>query len=171
VTTIRKMLISILVLALTFAGATYVAFMGAMTPYFPASQQPEPVLLFTIGVHIEPFNGEGRTRADYNQVEFFNRHVEDLRILANIVEKYGGKLTVQAQTPFTLIAIRSDQTLFSELEAQGHEIALHFHEDAHLGANSESLSVQASADAMSQQISYLKQAGATNVRYWSGGNL
>jgi len=172
VMTMRKMLTAVLILTLTLAGVTFAVYTGAMTPYLLASEKPaEPVLLFTIGVHIEPFNGQGRNSADYNQEEFFNHHVEDIRILASMVEKYGGRLSVQAQSPFTLMIIQSKETLFTELEAHGHEIALHFHEDAHLGANPENLSVEAWTDAMLQEISFLKQAGATSVRYWSGGNL
>ncbi len=170
----QKKLIAFLILTLTVAGVTCAAYMGAATS-FPQNSSSENsangALLFEIGVHIEPLRGQGRGQGDYNQQAFFERHVEDIRILARLVERYGGKLTVQAQTPFTLVAIRSGETLFADLESRDHEIALHFHEDAHLGANPETLPVGTWAATLAQEISYLKQAGATRVRYWSGGNL
>jgi len=167
--TMRKTLIAIMIVTLVLAGATYAVYMGSI-PYLmaldgnSAENSAEPVLLFGIGIHIEPLG-------EYNQKVFFQHHVEDIRMLAGMAEKYGGVLTVQAQTPFTLMAIQSRETLFADLEAHGHEIALHFHEEAHLGQNPEALPVETWAEAMSQEISYIKQAGATKVLYWSGGNL
>ena len=168
-----KRIIAALMVVLVAGGVTSVFWMSAMVPNSLASVSGSAgaVLLFGIGVHVEPLRGERPGQGDYSNAVFFERHVEDIRILARIVERYGGRLTVQAQTPFTLIAARSGETLFADLEASGHEIGLHFHEDAHLGADSERLPVGTWADVMSQEISYLKEAGATNVRYWSGGNL
>ncbi|MCX7609111.1 MAG: hypothetical protein N2049_07845, partial [Anaerolineales bacterium] len=60
----------------------------------------------------------------------------------------------------------------ADLAARGHGIALHFHEDAHLGKNSSALSVQQWCDVMKQEIAFIQQAsGVTDIRYWSGGNL
>lgn len=141
-------------------------------------------LLFCIGVHIEPFGAQPSAmvgsvprppfappRPDYNNRPFFEKHVEDLRLLVALVEKHGGKLTVQAQTPFTRAAAESGVTLFADLEKRGHEVALHFHEDAHLGRGCESLPVEKWAAVMKEEMDWLKKAGATRVRYWSGGNL
>jgi len=61
--------------------------------------------------------------------------------------------------------------LFAGLEERGHEIALHFHEDAHLGRNGGSLPVETWAKVMQEEIDWIKKAGATRVSYWSGGNL
>jgi len=174
---LRKTIIVILLLALAVAGVTSAVCVGPSPSYSLTSENPpaegsgEAVLLFTIGIHVEPLRGQAAGQRDYNDRIFFERHVEDIRILARIVERHGGKLTVQAQTPFTLVAVQSDETLLADLEADGHEIALHFHEGTHLGRNPESLPVSTWAESMTQEISYLNQAGATKVRYWSGGNL
>lgn len=101
----------------------------------------------------------------------FKRHVEDLASLAEITELHGGKLTVQAQTPFTQVAVESGEKVLAGLQARGHEIALHFHEDAHLGPNSRRLPAETWAAVMREEIDWLKRAGGTQVRYWSGGNL
>ncbi len=136
----------------------------------------EPVLLFGIGMHIEPL---GRTAqeyggggADYRQGPLFERHVQDILAVAGIVEGHGGRMTVQAQSPFTQVAIERGNTILRDLEARGHEIALHFHEDAHLGRDPERLPVQTWCAVMQEEISYIQQAGVQNkIRYWSGGNL
>jgi hypothetical protein len=57
------------------------------------------------------------------------------------------------------------------LEKRGHEVALHFHEDAHLGRNGGSLPVETWAKVMQEEMEWIRRAGATRVRYWSGGNL
>jgi len=81
-------------------------------------------------------------------------------------------MTVQAQSPFTQVAIERGNTILRDLEAHGHEIALHFHEDAHLGRDPERLPVQAWCTVMQEEISYIQRAGAQKkIRYWSGGNL
>jgi len=52
------------------------------------------------------------------------------------------RMTIQAQSPFTSVAIESGNTLLVDLAARGHELALHFHEDAHLGKNDGALPIQ-----------------------------
>ena len=151
----------------------------------------EAPLLFGIGMHIEPHgatpsalvgpssaqglprrDGPGFRRGpDYHIRPFFRRDVEHLRLLASIVEKHGGKLTVQGQTPFTRVAVESGETVFAELEERGHEIGLHFHEDAHLGRGGATLPVKTWAAVIKEEIELLREAGATRVRFWSGGNL
>lgn len=101
----------------------------------------------------------------------FRRHVQDLCLLAEITERHGGKLTVQAQTPFTQVAAESGEKVLAELQSRGHEIALHFHEDAHLGPHGGSLPAETWAAVMREEIDWLKKAGAKEVHYWSGGNL
>jgi acetyl esterase/lipase len=165
---LRKMAIAMLMLVLAIGGITSAACMGTMDS---GSSRADAVLLFGIGIHVEPLDGQRPGQGDYNNPVFFGHHVEDIRILAKMVERYGAKLTVQAQTPFTLMAILSHETLFADLEANGHEFGLHFHEDAHLGATPGAAPVGDWAVAMAREVSYLKQAGATEVRYWSGGNL
>ena len=141
-------------------------------------------LLIGIGVQIEAYGAvpsklvPGATPVpttnglDYNNRQLFNEHSRLIRLLAAVVEKHGGGLTVQAQTPFTQVAADTGSTIFLDLQAHGHEIGLHFSEDAHLGANSESLPVNTWAEVMQAEIDVLEQTGVTTpIRYWSGGNL
>jgi len=136
----------------------------------------EAVLLFTIGMHIEPMGktaqGYGGGKGDYREPVFFDKHVQDIITVTQIVEAHGGHMTIQAQSPFTTVAIESGNTILADLASRGHEIALHFHEDAHLGKNSESLGVQQWCNVLKQEISLITQtSGVTGIRYWSGGNL
>jgi len=134
------------------------------------------VLYFTIGMHIEPMGetaqGYGGGKGDYHNPVFFDRHVQDILAVTRIVESHGGHMTIQAQSPFTTVAIESGNTILADLASRGHEMALHLHEDAHLGKKGEMLSVQQWCDVMKDEISYITQAsGESAVRYWSGGNL
>lgn len=155
---------------------------------------PEAPLLFCIGVHIEPFGAAvselagsrkspdapadksgkdgGRGGQDFNDPAFFRRHVDYLRSLAAVMAKHRGKMTVQAQTPFTRAAAESKNTLLADLAAQGHEMALHFHEDAHLGRRCEKLPAAVWTDVMREEIGWIRKAVGREiaVRYWSGGN-
>lgn len=134
------------------------------------------VLYFTIGMHIEPMGetaqGYGSGKGDYHQPQFFERHVQDILAVTGIVEAHGGRMTIQAQSPFTTVAIESGNTILADLAARGHEIALHFHEDAHLGKNSSALTVEQWCEVMKQEIAFITQAsGVSHIRYWSGGNI
>jgi len=169
------------------SGIALVAFllMGVMNQESPS--QGEPVLLFGIGVHIEPFDAqvssiaiqagaEPRTldprQMDYNRRPDFERHVEDLLNLAAAVELHGGVLTVQAQTPFTTSSIRFGNTLLSDLADRGHEIGLHFHENVHLGNGDEDLPPEVWTAVMQEEIDLICQTGVESpINYWSGGNL
>lgn len=145
-------------------------------PADPAQEAGSAVLLFGIGMHIEPMGqtaqGFQGGKNDYRQPQFFERHVQDILAVVQIIERHGGQMTIQAQSPFTTVAIESGNTILADLAARGHELALHFHEDAHLGKNSSALSVQQWCDVMKQEIGYVMQAsGVSEIRYWSGGNL
>ncbi len=134
------------------------------------------VLYFTIGMHIEPLGttaqGYGSGQADYRRPELFRRHVEDIRSVARIVENHGGRMTIQAQSPFTVVAGESGESVLSDLAARGHEIGLHFHEDAHLGRDSASLGADAWCSVMQEEIALIGRAApGARIRYWSGGNL
>ena len=138
------------------------------------AQQTAGVLLFEIGIHVEPFglsNGEITTeRGSYANEGYFRRHAEYLRLLAAVAEKHGGRLTIQVQSPFIDYAPKYDNVI-GELYARGHEIGLHFHEDAHLGRDSEALSVRRWTTVVAQQVDKIKALGVDRVRQWSGGNL
>lgn len=163
-------------------------------PASPTRTQPinqptsQPVLLFDIGMHIEPFGAavsqivagnaappratQQQQGGNFNHLPFFKRHVEDIRTVAALIEKHGGRMTVQTQSPFTTQAIQSNDSLLADLEARGHEIALHFHEDAHLGKNANALPAETWCAVMKEEIALIHQAGAKKpIRFWSGGNL
>lgn len=152
-------------------------------------------LLFCVGMHIEPMGAEvsalagrpprpggrpagagggamgPRGRLDYNEPAFFQRHIEDLRRVVSIVEKYGGRLTVQAQTPFTRLCAEQSIPVLAELLDRGHEIGLHFHEDAHLGPHCETLPSSTWAAVMREEMDWIRKAcPGAKIRYWSGGN-
>lgn len=165
----------------------------------PDAGSSKAPLLFCIGMHIEPFGatpstlaGEavpapprppggpkgggfggpgGRQGPSYLTEFFFRKHCSEIREVADIVGRAGGKLTVQAQSPFTSQCVAKGETILGELEARGHAVALHFHEDAHLGRNCERLPVETWAAVMREEIDLLRRCGVKNIRYWSGGNL
>ena len=140
------------------------------------SEAGEAVLYFTIGMHIEPMGetaqGYKGGKADYHNPQFFDKQVQDILKVTQIAEAHGGRLTIQAQSPFTTVAIESGNTVLADLAASGHEIALHFHEDAHMGKNSSALQPLNWCNVLKEEIGYITQAsGMTDIRYWSGGNL
>jgi acetyl esterase/lipase len=173
----------VVILALLFTQACALSASPALAETTTPETEDGAVLLFGIGIHIEPLGPTSQTAnngiqsllkrlgPDYHNPKLFQRHVQDLRTIAGIVEQHDGKLTIQAQSPFTEVAIQSGETILADFEQRGHEIALHFHEDAHLGKNSENLPASTWASVMTEEIDLIKQAGATEVRYWSGGNL
>lgn len=182
-------------LALTLIISTACGLVAPITPAAPPLSHPtqtpestptasaniadiEPaVLLFTIGMHIEPLGMTaqgflGGRGGDYHQTSLFERHVQDIRTVAAIVEAHGGRMTIQAQSPFTQVAIETGNPILAELADAGHELALHFHEDAHLGKDSSLLSPQQWCQVMEEEIAWITQAsGEDEIRYWSGGNL
>lgn len=137
---------------------------------------PAP-LLFSIGMHIEPLGVTaqgyvGSASGNYANPVLFSRHAQDILDAGSIVERHGGRMTIQAQSPFTSLAVERRNQVLAELAGRGHEIALHFHEDAHLGPNSSALAVEAWCDVMKEEAGLIRQAsGVDTLRYWSGGNL
>lgn len=161
-----------------------VAFMLSSCGWAPVASQNlsssqtggKAVLLFGIGMHIEPqgvtHQGYKGGRGDYHNPNYFQKGVGDIREVAGIVASHGGRMTIQAQSPFTDEVIKKHDPVLSDLAKAGHELALHFHEDAHLGKNSSALSVNHWCKVMKEEISLIKQAsGLSTIRYWSGGNL
>lgn len=142
-----------------------------------------PTLLFTIGMHIEPFGQTaqgftGSSSANYNVEAFYNRHIQDIQAVAAIVEAHGGRMTIQTQSPFTTMTIQTQNPILADLAARGHELALHFHEDAHLGKQSATLPIDQWCAALKQEMDLIVQASTpahagavTNIHYWSGGNV
>lgn len=134
------------------------------------AQQTAGVLLFEIGIHVEPFGLSDNDPADYADEDYFRRHAAYLRSLAAVAEKHGGRLTIQVQSPFIDYAPQYDNVI-GELYERGHEIGFHFHEDAHLGRNAANLSVKRWATVVAAQIDQIEALGVERVRQWSGGNL
>ncbi|MCX5973490.1 MAG: hypothetical protein NTU59_02195, partial [Coprothermobacterota bacterium] len=108
------------------------------------SDNPKPVLLVGVGMHVEPFGAQVSTLVggqgpkkdasqDFHDPAFFQRQLGDMETVVQIVEDHGGKVTLQAQTPFSQILAEQGSSLFGDLQSRGHEIALHFHEYNHLG--------------------------------------
>ena len=159
---------------------------AAATPNKPAKAAtplPQPpaaagsaVLLFGIGMHIEPqgttHQGIAGGKGDYAEPAYFKRGVEDIQAVAAIAAAHGGRMTIQAQSPFTDVALANKSSVLKDLAAAGNEIALHFHEDAHLGKNSETVSVERWCSVMKEEIDLIRKAsGVSTISYWSGGNL
>jgi len=119
-------------------------------------------------MHIEPmgttaqFAGKpsGAGKPDYNTTDDFNRGVESIEAVAAIVEKHDGKMTVQAQSPFTSTAVKTGNSILSDLQDQGNEIGLHFHEEAHMGQNGNSLASDQWCAVMKEEISLIHQTGS-----------
>ena len=146
-------------------------------PLVANTETGTPVLLFSIGMHVEPY-GESmqgfvaNNKGDYNEPAFFKLHSGYINNVAEIVTSHDGVMTIQVQSPFTEVVAQSNSTLLKDLAAMGFEIALHFHEDAHLGKKSASLSVEKWCEVMRDEITMIKIAsGVDEVNYWSGGNL
>ncbi|MHA2641727.1 MAG: ABC transporter substrate-binding protein [bacterium JZ-2024 1] len=137
----------------------------------------QPVLLFPIGMHIDPFGQTaqgygGGSACDDHDPAFFNRHIEDILTVAQLVEVHNGRMTIPAPSRFTRVATERGNAILADLEARNHEIGLHFREDALLGRKPERLPVATWCAAMPQEIGLLPQAGVKNrIRYGSGGNL
>ncbi len=124
---------------------------------------PITPLYFAIGVHIEPHR-------EYLDEQRYRLDRERLLKLAELVERHGGRLTIQAQSPFTTEALQLGDQLFRELAEQGHELALHFHEDAHLpGANGRPVGDWVAA--LRREIGLIERLSGRPVETWSGGNL
>ncbi len=120
-------------------------------------------LYFGMGVHVEPM-------AEYMDDFVYQRDRERLRRLAEIVAEHGGVLTIQTQTPFDDKAQQLDDAIFADLAAQGHEIALHFHEDAHI-PNADDQPVEVWVTTLGEEIDLIEELSGTEVRTWSGGNI
>ena len=167
--------------------AVIIDYANELLDLFAPDASADVVLLFGIGMHIEPMGSQvseialaagaspkesNPDKPDYHNRAYFERHVENLRTLAAIIEEHGGCMTVQAQSPFTVVAAQIGNTILSDLEDGGHEIALHFHEDAHLGDDCQGLPPSVWSAVMAEEIAYIHAAGVEGaIRYWSGGNL
>lgn len=175
-----------LTMAAVFAALLLTACATSTTNAQASNQTTPPVLLFGVGMHIEPHGATvsqivgGNSKpasspapaADFNNPQFFKRHAQDIQTIAALIEKHGGRMTAQTQSPFTTQAITSRDPILTDLEARGHEIALHFHEEAHLGKNANALPAETWCAVMKEEIALIQRAGAKQpIRYWSGGNL
>lgn len=141
-----------------------------------SSSDDYPVLLFGIGMHIEPqgttHQGYTSGKGDFGKAEYYDMQSKNIQTVVTMINSHGGKVTIQAQSPFTDEVIAKNDTILKELASAGNEIALHFHEDAHLGKNPEKLPVKEWCNVMKEEIDLVKKAsGVQGINYWSGGNL
>ena len=160
----------------------------------------EAPLLFCVGLHIEPFGAEISTnvpgfshrpkqplreKANFDRAPMGNDrpplsyyipqimrlHTGSIRQIDEAVRCAGGVITVQAQTPFTKLCVEQSNSILADLQTHHHELALHFHEDAHLGFHCERLPPTVWTAVMKEEIGWIQQASpGAKVRYWSGGN-
>lgn len=118
-----------------------------------------------------PRGGGARGRPDYHEPDFLRIHVDSIRRLDATIRRSGGVMTVQAQSPFTRLCAGQGNPILADLRAAGHEIALHFHEQAHLGPACDRLPARVWTAVMKEEIDWIHKACPTaEVRYWSGGN-
>lgn len=161
-----------------FVVVTLACGLAVVTPGRQAELRAEQAageLLVDIGIHVEPFGlSNGRlvdSNPSYDNETYFRRHAALLRSLAQTIESHGGRATIQVQSPFTDSCVKYGDNVIGELAARGHEIAFHFHEDAHLGSNPEALPVSRWIEVMEEQLAKIRALGVERVRMWSGGNL
>lgn len=158
----------------TFIGVACLVICADRVPVNAAAAAPG-VLLVELGVHVEPFglvNGRIQSGgASYDNETYFRQHTVLLRSLAAIVERHGGRATFQVQSPFIDSCTKYRDNVIGELAGRGHEIALHFHEDAHLGRNADTLAPERWIEVIGAQIAKIQALGVERVRMWSGGNL
>ena len=181
------------VLVAALGGALFGSKVPRSTPIPSDAGSVQAQILFCIGMHIEPrgakvsplvdkslgFSGSqppfvagaSKPKGDYNDPAFFRLHLGYINQVIAVIEKHHGKLTVQAQTPFTQVLVRNGEDLFKELQGRGHEIALHFHEGPHLGKDCDTLPAATWTAVMNEEIDWIKKAGGRSIHYWSGGNL
>lgn len=157
-------------------------------------------LLFCVGLHIEPLGAEvsanvpgqagrpkrprreadatdqppmggGRPPLSYHIPQIMRMHTESIRRLDETVRRCGGVITVQAQTPFTKLCVEQTNAVLAEIKAHGHELALHFHEQPHLGFNCDDLPASVWTAVMKEEMAWIQKAcPSAKIRYWSGGN-
>ncbi|MBI9048975.1 MAG: hypothetical protein JEZ00_06140 [Anaerolineaceae bacterium] len=188
----KKRILFLINTLLIFSLACSVSALPWTTEQTPTSLQPtdepvQPVVLFTIGVHVEPFGvqkselvGEESpavntsTQLNYHNRPLYERHAENLSVLAAMVESHAGRMTIQVQSPFTTLSSQWGNSVLAELAANGHEMALHFHEEPHLGKMANELDALTWCNVMQEEMLWISQASTVDVseiRYWSGGNL
>ncbi len=114
--------------------------------------------------------GPRNSSQDYNEPFVFESYESDLEGLLAVVERHGGKAVLGTQSPFTDMVESTGSKLFSNALAKGHEIGLHFHEDAHLGSWDQQTQATWTA-VMKEQVDKIAAAGGGEALYWSGGNL
>ncbi len=118
-----------------------------------------------------PRGGGARGRPSYLEPDFLRIHVDSIRRLDATIRRSGGVMTVQAQSPFTRLCAEQGNPILADLRSAGHEIALHFHEQAHLGPACDRLPASVWTAVMKEEIEWIRKACPTaEVRYWSGGN-
>ena len=181
------------VLVAALGGLLFGSKVPRATPIPSDAGSAQAQILICVGMHIEPrgakvsplldgaasfggpqsplLAGASKPKGNYNDPAFFRLHLRYINEVIQVIEKHHGKLTVQAQTPFTSVAVKNGEDLFKKLLGRGHEIALHFHEGPHLGKDCDTLPAATWTAVMKEEIGWIKKAGGRSIHYWSGGNL
>jgi hypothetical protein len=124
---------------------------------------PDAPLYFGIVVHIEPHE-------EYLNEARYQLDAQRLRRVAEILIAHGGRMTVQTQPPFLVMAEKLGDTIHQDLAALGNEIALHFHEDVYVGSGSDYLPVENYIAEMEKLKAQIERVSGASVTNWAGGN-
>ena len=96
---------------------------------------------------------------DYHRGRDFERHVDDLMLLADVLKARGGVQSIQTQTSFTGSGAGFASPVFPELENRDREIGILFHEDAHLVRKAETLPRPVRTAGMNKEIELIRATG------------
>ena len=68
----------------------------------------------------------------YSQEKYTRERLEGLDNFTKLLDKFGAKLTLQIQQPFTETLKKLNENPFKELELNGHEVCTHYHENVYV---------------------------------------
>lgn len=131
----------------------------------PGSVGPGVTLDFVVEVHVEPFS------TYITSESFYQTSRSNVLQMATNFFAHGAKLTLEVQPPFTDAVAGHADTILADVLALGHQIGLHFHEDAQLGANANTLPVEDWIAVLSTMKAQAETLSGGEVGSWSGGNL
>ncbi len=104
-----------------------------------------------------------------------NHRVIEIARDGTIVWQFGetgapGNDAAHLSGPHNADCLPEGNTIVADLAAQGHEIALHFHEDAHI-PDADNRPVEEWVTALEEEIDLIEELSGAEVRTWSGGNV
>lgn len=138
---------------------------GAFATIDPATVRPGVRLDFAVEVHVEP-------HVQYATAEaFYARGRADLVDMGALFAARRARLTVEVQPPFTDVAQARGDDVLADLVALGHEVGVHFHEEAHLGPAANSRPVGDWTAVLGELRAQAEALSGSDVTAWSGGNV